>query len=63
MWVLHCHIAWHVSTGLLVHILERPNDLRSPRVASASAQTCGDWAAYTKANAPDQIDSGLRVKG
>ncbi|KIW07853.1 uncharacterized protein PV09_01768 [Verruconis gallopava] len=59
LWPLHCHIAWHVSAGLYVNILERP-DAITYQVPSALEQTCVDWAAWEAAgNVPDQIDSGL----
>lgn len=28
IWVLHCHVAWHLEAGMLVSFLERPADLR-----------------------------------
>ncbi|KAH8759376.1 Cupredoxin [Diaporthe sp. PMI_573] len=28
MWVLHCHVAWHLEAGMLVSFLERPGDLK-----------------------------------
>ncbi|KAK5119983.1 hypothetical protein LTR85_007059 [Meristemomyces frigidus] len=60
VWPFHCHIAWHVSAGLYINILERPdlikNDLSIP---SIMAQTCRDWTAWTGDHMPDEIDSGL----
>ena len=59
MWPLHCHIAWHLSTGFSVVVLERPRDIDEPNIAQVVAQTCRSWSVYTKANVPDQIDSGI----
>lgn len=28
IWVLHCHVAWHLEAGMLVSFLERPVDLK-----------------------------------
>lgn len=28
IWVMHCHVAWHLEAGMLVSFLERPADLR-----------------------------------
>ncbi|KAG8167322.1 hypothetical protein KVR01_003011 [Diaporthe batatas] len=28
IWVLHCHVAWHLEAGMLVSFLERPGDLK-----------------------------------
>ncbi|KAG9243496.1 Cupredoxin [Calycina marina] len=59
-WPLHCHIAWHVSAGLYVTVLERPDDIEQLSIPSSMAQTCRDWGTYTGDNVVDQIDSGLR---
>jgi FtsP/CotA-like multicopper oxidase with cupredoxin domain len=59
VWPFHCHIAWHVSAGLYANILERPADIKQKQIPQVLAQTCRDWAAYTKTDVVDQIDSGL----
>jgi FtsP/CotA-like multicopper oxidase with cupredoxin domain len=41
-WPLHCHIAWHVSAGLYLTVLERPKDIAKIRIPSIMAQTCRD---------------------
>ena len=58
-WPLHCHIAWLVSAGLYVTVLERPADIEGLRIPSIMAQTCRDWSAWTNGTVVDQIDSGL----
>lgn len=58
-WPLHCHIAWHVSGGLYVTVLERPDDIAKLQIPSIMAQTCRDWATFTGKEVVDQIDSGL----
>ncbi|MCJ1336503.1 hypothetical protein MMC09_001779 [Bachmanniomyces sp. S44760] len=59
VWPFHCHIAWHVSAGLYVNIMERPSDITERQIPSVLQQTCTDWDAYTSKNSPDEIDSGL----
>ncbi|KAH8800491.1 multicopper oxidase-domain-containing protein [Xylogone sp. PMI_703] len=59
VWPLHCHISWHVSGGLYVSVLERPDDIAKLQIPSIMAQTCRDWAAFTNGTVIDQIDSGL----
>ena len=59
VWPFHCHIAWHVSAGLYINILERPNDITFSQIPAVMAQTCRDWSAFTNTHIPDQIDSGL----
>jgi len=59
VWPFHCHIAWHVSAGLYVNILERPADVQKLVIPSTMAQTCRDWTTWTGGNMVEQIDSGL----
>ena len=59
IWPLHCHIAWHVSAGLYVNILEQPSAIKY-RIPQAIKQTKTDWETWQAAgNIVDQIDSGL----
>lgn len=61
VWPFHCHIAWHVSGGLYVNILERPSDIPNTlEMPSSFTNLCTQWNAWTKEDVPDQIDSGLR---
>lgn len=39
-WPLHCHIAWHVSSGLFITILERPDAIKQINIPPAHAQNC-----------------------
>lgn len=59
VWPLHCHIAWHVSAGFYVTVMERPADIANLDIPSVMAQTCRDWASFTNTTVVDQIDSGL----
>lgn len=59
IWPLHCHIAWHVSGGLYVNVMERPDDIAKLNIPAIMAQTCRDWAGFTGQNVVDQIDSGV----
>jgi hypothetical protein len=52
-------IAWHVSAGLYVSVMERPADIANLKIPSIMAQTCRDWATFTGQTVVDQIDSGL----
>jgi FtsP/CotA-like multicopper oxidase with cupredoxin domain len=58
-WVFHCHVAWHVATGLSATFVERPDKIAQFRVPNTIAQTCRDWWSYTNTTVVDQIDSGL----
>jgi FtsP/CotA-like multicopper oxidase with cupredoxin domain len=59
MWPLHCHLAWHVTAGLYVNLQEREADIKKLQVPASVPETCQNWAAFTKKNVPDQIDSGV----
>lgn len=60
VWPYHCHVVWHISAGLYMNILERPEDIKNAkRIPMIMAQTCTDWDAFSKSNYVDQIDSGL----
>lgn len=59
VWPFHCHIAWHVSAGLYVNLLEQPADIANMQLPGSSKQTCVDWAAFTNVDVVDEIDSGL----
>ena len=62
-WLFHCHIAWHVSGGLSVNFLERPDELRQ-RITQADKddfnRVCGEWRTYWPTNPYPKADSGLK---
>ncbi|CAF9923127.1 MAG: hypothetical protein ALECFALPRED_002306 [Alectoria fallacina] len=51
VWLLHCHIAWHASSGLAMQILERQNDI-IPTIGSLAAteRTCKGWDKWLAEN-------------
>jgi len=57
-WLMHCHIAWHISQGLGVQFLESKGSINMP--GSDWDNTCTNWNKYYSGNpAYLQIDSGL----
>lgn len=52
----HCHVAWHLSGGLAMNVVSRPDDI--PPVPNVMPQTCVDWDWYSTHNVVDQIDAG-----
>lgn len=60
VWPFHCHIAWHVSEGLYVNIIDQPHKFTNPAIASEIEKTCTPWNKWAETNVVDQIDSGLR---
>lgn len=59
VWPLHCHIAWHVSAGLYVNVMEQTQLIKQRIVPQTIIQTCRDWAAYSGSTVVAEIDSGL----
>lgn len=39
-WPLHCHIAWHISSGMSITILYKPDAIKQINIPSSFAQTC-----------------------
>ena len=58
-WPLHCHLAWHVSGGLFMQILERPDDIRQQDFDEDVFRLCDEWDVYSASTTLNQIDSGL----
>ncbi|QDS68790.1 hypothetical protein FKW77_005840 [Venturia effusa] len=59
VWPLHCHIAWHVSAGLYINVLERPDDIQKFTVPHSLTDTEDSWNSFSSSVVVDQIDSGL----
>lgn len=46
-WLMHCHIAWHASSGLSLQILERESSINISRAGMMEAErVCGNWDAW-----------------
>jgi hypothetical protein len=62
IWLLHCHIAWHASSGLALQLLERQEeiiDVLGPQRIGATERTCLGWDTWLKHGEKiDQEDSG-----
>lgn len=58
VWPLHCHIAWHVSQGLYLNILEKPESIKY-KIPGPVKETCNDYNDWITSNVPFQIDSGV----
>lgn len=62
-WLMHCHIAWHVSGGLSVQFLERTSELRAGLSAADKKifnDGCAAWRNYFPSQAPyPKSDSGI----
>ncbi|KAF2812433.1 putative multicopper oxidase, type 1 [Mytilinidion resinicola] len=56
-WLMHCHIAWHISEGLGVQFLEAKSQITLP--GSDWDTQCTDWKTYYENPVYEKIDSGL----
>lgn len=56
VWPFHCHVAWHLSGGLAMNVVSRPDDI--PQIPNVMPETCVDWNWYSDHNVVDQIDAG-----
>lgn len=58
IWLVHCHIAWHASSGLALQILERQQDIKTTIGSLAHVdQVCKGWDQMNLKFAQD--DSGI----
>ncbi|CAG8960632.1 hypothetical protein HYFRA_00013510 [Hymenoscyphus fraxineus] len=66
-WLMHCHIAWHASSGLALQILEREGAIDvSPAHMKETTRVCDNWNAwvgdrgnYWNSTGEFQDDSGI----
>ncbi|KAJ4367277.1 laccase, multicopper oxidase, benzenediol:oxygen oxidorectuctase [Neocucurbitaria cava] len=64
MWLMHCHIAWHVSQGFSLQFMERRSEVAG-KIGDTSGLTqgCTEWDSYWYPGNPQkpysQTDSGL----
>lgn len=59
-WLMHCHIAFHVSQGFSVQFIEQQSAIPTTMNLNLLTPSCSAWDAYYPANAPFlQDDSGI----
>ncbi|KAI9892924.1 MAG: hypothetical protein M1814_001083 [Vezdaea aestivalis] len=47
VWLLHCHIAWHASSGLGLQVAENVDRIKiAPETRKAIDETCKQWDAW-----------------
>ena len=56
-WLMHCHIAWHISEGMAINVIDK--NVSKIDFPSSIAQTCRNWSKWTGDHVVDTIDSGL----
>ncbi|KAK3985882.1 putative laccase precursor [Cladorrhinum sp. PSN332] len=64
VWLMHCHIGWHVAMGLGVQFLERKPEIPQLMSLNQMVPNCNRWRAYqTTSPYLPKLDSGLRRRG
>ncbi|KAK0630942.1 multicopper oxidase-domain-containing protein [Bombardia bombarda] len=59
-WLMHCHIAWHASSGLALQLVVRPREIRDINGDLAPVQqVCNLWNSWVAQNPVTQTDSGV----
>ncbi|KIX06539.1 uncharacterized protein Z518_04515 [Rhinocladiella mackenziei CBS 650.93] len=61
IWPLHCHMAWHLSAGMSIMILERPEELAQIKVPDAVSATCDIFKQWQSAHPTTELD-GLKKR-
>jgi len=56
-WLMHCHIAWHITEGFGVQFLEDAPGINLP--GAAYTQQCASWNEYYSSAEYKQFMSGL----
>ncbi len=61
VWLMHCHIGWHVGMGLGIQFLERKSEIAGLMHLDQLEPNCNAWRTYA-ATSPylPRIDSGLK---
>ena len=62
VWLMHCHIGWHLSMGFALQIVERRSEIASTvHDQQAMQDTCASWIAFTQARGiqNQSLDSGV----
>ena len=62
VWPFHCHIAWHLASGMNLMLLERPDDLASYKVPQTVLDTCTAWNTWEETHVVNVVDDGLRKR-
>lgn len=66
VWLMHCHIIWHVDGGLALQYVERPDEIDTGSYLGSSFESeCSSLKSYQSAN-PSHIhssgSSGLKAR-
>ena len=64
IWLFHCHIEWHVASGLVLTFVEAPADLQKTlTIPEDHKQACRDTGVAMEGNAAGNVDDLLDLRG
>jgi FtsP/CotA-like multicopper oxidase with cupredoxin domain len=59
-WLVHCHIAWHASSGFALELLENISKFTPPSAdKTVFSNTCTSWTKYEPTDPDTKQDSGI----
>ena len=64
VWPFHCHIAWHLTSGMNVNlVLNKPAIVaQKTTINTITAATCSSWKTWAAAHPVEPVDSGFRIR-
>jgi iron transport multicopper oxidase len=65
VWLLHCHMDWHVEAGLTVTMVEAPDKIQEQeqQFMPQMASLCQAQGIATQGNAMGNVDNWLNLTG
>lgn len=60
VWPFHCHVAWHVSGGLYINLLERPKDIPRLLIPNIISESCQAWKEYSNRQRVKEVGGRLK---
>jgi len=55
VWIIHCHMEWHIDAGLTATVIEAPMQLQAQTFPPAMEQICSSQNIPTKGNAAGNV--------
>lgn len=63
VWIIHCHMEWHIDAGLTATLIEAPMRLQAQTFPPAMAQICRDQHYAVAGNAAGNVDDPYDLDG
>lgn len=63
VWAFHCHIEWHIVTGLMATMIEAPEYLNDMSIPKTGIETCEHYGAPHRGNAAGNTVNPMDLTG